>query len=189
MEDALAIFNYFRREKGAPLDMEYYRKLNLNGFDLTPDTTHMERVAAKYQERYKEDLFSSNALASPEVSYAFSSHSVTPATYTSPVSYATPVSYASSSYSATPVPYQTTSYQTVPAVETGASVWSEWTWSEHYQRNYRYRETPQNRAVMSISTRRMIPLQHHQMCPNPNIGHLERGRGREKEKERPSDES
>jgi len=58
MEDALALFRYFRSAHGGSLDMEYFRKLNMNGFDLVPEPNHMEMVAANYRALYEEDLFS-----------------------------------------------------------------------------------------------------------------------------------
>ncbi len=59
MEDAVALFKYFRDASKKPLDMEYFRNLNMNGFDRVPERHHMELVAANYQEKYNEDLFSS----------------------------------------------------------------------------------------------------------------------------------
>jgi hypothetical protein len=59
MDDALALFKHFRDANGGPLDMEYFRNLNMNGFDLLPKPHHMERVAAKYRDKYKKDLFHS----------------------------------------------------------------------------------------------------------------------------------
>ncbi|RDL35155.1 Uncharacterized protein BP5553_07086 [Venustampulla echinocandica] len=60
MEDALALFKHFRDANGGPLDMESFRNLNLNGFDLVPEHNHMEKVAARYQDMYKEELFTSS---------------------------------------------------------------------------------------------------------------------------------
>lgn len=57
MSDAIALFRHFRKASGGPLDMEYYRTLNMNGFDLEPKVHHMERVAAHYKEMYNEELF------------------------------------------------------------------------------------------------------------------------------------
>ncbi|TVY86968.1 hypothetical protein LAWI1_G006884 [Lachnellula willkommii] len=65
MEDALALFKHFRKANGGPLDMEYFRKLNINGFDMNPETHHMEMVAANYRYMYKEDLFSSSTIQEP----------------------------------------------------------------------------------------------------------------------------
>lgn len=70
MDDALALLKHFRTAKGGPLDMEHFRRLNMNGFDLVPEPRHMEKVAAKYRDMYKEDLFSS--LTAPSTSHATS---------------------------------------------------------------------------------------------------------------------
>jgi hypothetical protein len=59
MEDVLALFKHFRTANKGPLDMEYFRRLNMNGFDLVPETRYMEMVAANYRALYKEDLFTS----------------------------------------------------------------------------------------------------------------------------------
>lgn len=59
MEDALALFKHFREANEGPLDMESFRQLNMNGFDIAPEPDHMEKVAANYRDLYKEDLFSS----------------------------------------------------------------------------------------------------------------------------------
>ncbi|KAG9231141.1 hypothetical protein BJ875DRAFT_383591 [Amylocarpus encephaloides] len=76
MEDALVLFNHFRKANGGPLDMEYFRELNMNGFDLTPQPHHMEMVAANYRRMYKEDLFSSPT--APTVSSATTSYPTVP---------------------------------------------------------------------------------------------------------------
>lgn len=94
MEDTLALFKHFRKANGGPLDMEYFRKLNMNGFDLMPEPHHMEKVATNYRDMYNEDLFS------------------------------LPIA------------------PTVPAEGSGINAWSEWSWSEQYKCNYRYRENP-----------------------------------------------
>ncbi|TVY14152.1 hypothetical protein LARI1_G007779 [Lachnellula arida] len=77
MEDALALFKHFRKANGRPLDMEYFRKLNMNGFDMVPETHHMEMVAANYRYMYKEDLFSSSTIQA--ASSVTTSYSTVPA--------------------------------------------------------------------------------------------------------------
>ena len=57
MEDALAIFRHFRKASQGPLDMEYFRYLNMNGFDILPERHHLEKIATLYQNKYKVDLF------------------------------------------------------------------------------------------------------------------------------------
>ncbi|CZT48537.1 uncharacterized protein RSE6_09246 [Rhynchosporium secalis] len=63
LDDALTLFKYFRDSKKGPLDMEYFRNLNMNGFDLNPRVKDMEKVAAEYRQLYGEDLFSASAAA------------------------------------------------------------------------------------------------------------------------------
>lgn len=59
MVDVLVLFKHFETlNNGEPLDMEYYRTLNTNGFDREPGPRHMATIAAKYRSKYNEDLFS-----------------------------------------------------------------------------------------------------------------------------------
>jgi hypothetical protein len=58
MSDAVAIFRYFRESNKGPLDMEYFRNLNMNGFDLVPDIDQMKKIAATYRDIYEQELFS-----------------------------------------------------------------------------------------------------------------------------------
>lgn len=57
MSDVLALLKSLGDEKGGKLDMEYYRTLNVNGFDIEPDVQTMKRVAAAYKTQYNEDIF------------------------------------------------------------------------------------------------------------------------------------
>lgn len=56
MSDAVAMLKYLKDAKG-PLDREYIRTLNMNGFDVVPDDHTMNRVAAEYQSVYGEEAF------------------------------------------------------------------------------------------------------------------------------------
>lgn len=49
MSDVLAILKWLRDKKGGKLDMEYYRTLNTNGFDVVPDIETMRRVGGSLQ--------------------------------------------------------------------------------------------------------------------------------------------
>ncbi|KAE8146058.1 hypothetical protein BDV25DRAFT_144078 [Aspergillus avenaceus] len=57
LSDALAMLNLLKNTQGGKLDMEYYRTLNINGFDVVPSPEAMLRVAAAYRARYNEDIF------------------------------------------------------------------------------------------------------------------------------------
>ncbi|ESZ91176.1 hypothetical protein SBOR_8441 [Sclerotinia borealis F-4128] len=56
MSDAMAMLKYLKEAKG-PLDREYIRTLNMNGFDVVPDNATMNRVAAEYRRIYGEEAF------------------------------------------------------------------------------------------------------------------------------------
>lgn len=58
--DALHLFKHFRDMNRGPLDMEHYRRLNTNGFDPELEPRHMESIAAKYRDAYKEELFTTS---------------------------------------------------------------------------------------------------------------------------------
>ena len=73
MEDALALFKHFREANRGPLDMEYFRKLNMNSFDPEPTSTDMGRVAAEYEKRYGEALFSPAAEVASNASTSYQS--------------------------------------------------------------------------------------------------------------------
>ncbi|KAB8264868.1 hypothetical protein BDV32DRAFT_61776 [Aspergillus pseudonomiae] len=57
LSDALAMLNLLKNDKGGKLDMEYYRTLNINGFDVVPDHETMQRVSAAYKAKYNEEIF------------------------------------------------------------------------------------------------------------------------------------
>lgn len=57
MSDALAMLRFLRDKNGGKLDMEYHRRLNVNGFDVVPDRRTMHSVAAAYRAKYSEDIF------------------------------------------------------------------------------------------------------------------------------------
>ncbi|KAB8077334.1 hypothetical protein BDV29DRAFT_62211 [Aspergillus leporis] len=57
LSDALAMLNLLKNARGRKLDMEYYRTLNINGFDVVPDLETMQRVSAAYKAKYDEDIF------------------------------------------------------------------------------------------------------------------------------------
>jgi len=121
MQDVLAIFKFLRDKRG-PLDMEYFRNLNKNGFEQKPDVSHMEKIAAEYRKKYGEDLFSDPS--SPAATHASTSY--TPANYTTP-SYAT-------------ISYTTTGSASAPAGGSGTGEWSEWTWNMDRGCYSRYRK-------------------------------------------------
>ncbi|CAL3970764.1 hypothetical protein PZA11_007197 [Diplocarpon coronariae] len=73
MNDALVLFKHFRDANNGPLDMEHYRNLNTNGFDIMPEVGQMEKIAANYQDLYKQDLFHPPAAADATSSYAATS--------------------------------------------------------------------------------------------------------------------
>ncbi|TEY83987.1 hypothetical protein BOTCAL_0023g00060 [Botryotinia calthae] len=56
ISDAVAMLKYLKDAKG-PLDREYIRTLDMNGFDVVPDDHTMNRVAAEYQRVYGEEVF------------------------------------------------------------------------------------------------------------------------------------
>ena len=57
MSDALAMLRLLRDRNGGKLDMEYYRQLNVNGFDVLPDHYTMHAIALAYKAKYGEDIF------------------------------------------------------------------------------------------------------------------------------------
>ncbi|RMJ24661.1 hypothetical protein PHISP_04466 [Aspergillus sp. HF37] len=57
MSDVLILLKSLGNEKGGKLDMEYYRTLNVNGFDIVPSVETMKRVAAVYKTQYNDDIF------------------------------------------------------------------------------------------------------------------------------------
>ncbi|KAF5858145.1 hypothetical protein ETB97_004749 [Aspergillus alliaceus] len=57
LSDALAMLKLLKDTKGGKLDMEYYRTLNINGFDVVPNIETMKRISAAYKAKYKEDVF------------------------------------------------------------------------------------------------------------------------------------
>jgi hypothetical protein len=60
LEDILVLFKHFRGLNKGPLDMEYFRNLNINGFDLVPEPHHIEKITIDYRDKYQEDLFTSS---------------------------------------------------------------------------------------------------------------------------------
>ncbi|KAJ8060956.1 hypothetical protein OCU04_010035 [Sclerotinia nivalis] len=56
MSDAVAMLKYLKDAKG-PLDREYIRTLNMNGFDVVPDDFTMNRVAEEYQRIHGDNAF------------------------------------------------------------------------------------------------------------------------------------
>lgn len=57
MSDAVAMLKFLCDKKGDKIDLEYYRTLNINGFDVLPDYETMQRVADEYKAKYDEDIF------------------------------------------------------------------------------------------------------------------------------------
>lgn len=57
MRDALALLDIFRERNKGPLDMEFIRRMNANGFDVLPDIRTMETVASMYREKYNREIF------------------------------------------------------------------------------------------------------------------------------------
>lgn len=56
--DALAMLKHLKdRNKGLQLDREYIRGLNVNSFDVIPDSATMDFVAAAYREKFNEEIF------------------------------------------------------------------------------------------------------------------------------------
>ncbi|KAK2739765.1 hypothetical protein FQN57_006462 [Myotisia sp. PD_48] len=55
--DALAILKRMRDKAGDVLDREYIRTLNINGFDMVPDTFTMDLVERAYRAKYGEEIF------------------------------------------------------------------------------------------------------------------------------------
>jgi len=116
MEDALALFKHFREANKGPLDMEYFRNLNMNGFDLVPEPHQMEKIAAKYRDLYDEDLFfTPTALVA---SYATSSYLNVPA----------------ASSKAGFMDALTDTHITQPDTD-----WTQWEWADEHNCNYRWR--------------------------------------------------
>lgn len=56
MSDAVAMLKHLKDSNG-PLDREYIRTLNMNGFDVVPDDATMNRVAAVYRRVYGDEVF------------------------------------------------------------------------------------------------------------------------------------
>ncbi|KAF7950858.1 uncharacterized protein EAE97_002410 [Botrytis byssoidea] len=56
LSDAVAMLKNLKDTKG-PLDREYIRTLNMNGFDVVPDDHTMNRVAVEFQRVYGEEAF------------------------------------------------------------------------------------------------------------------------------------
>jgi len=116
MEDALVLFKHFREANKGPLDMEYFRNLNMNGFDLVPELHYMEKIGAEYRDMYDEDLFCSST--APAASYATSSYPT--------------VSAVSST--AGPMDALTDTHIIQPDTD-----WTQWEWTDEHNRNYRWR--------------------------------------------------
>ncbi|KAL4929250.1 uncharacterized protein BDV17DRAFT_262187 [Aspergillus undulatus] len=57
MSDLLAMLKYMRDRKGGPLNQEHLRTQSLNSFDVVPDSSGMEQIAAAYREKYKDEIF------------------------------------------------------------------------------------------------------------------------------------
>ncbi|KAJ0414256.1 hypothetical protein BJY00DRAFT_34975 [Aspergillus carlsbadensis] len=58
MADAVALLRQLRERNNGPLNVEYIRTMNLNGFDVSPDHRTMQRVADAYRGKYNEEIFS-----------------------------------------------------------------------------------------------------------------------------------
>lgn len=60
LEDALAMLKHLReRNDGLLLDREHIRRLNVNSFDIIPDSATMDFVAAAHRAKYQEEIFMS----------------------------------------------------------------------------------------------------------------------------------
>ncbi len=58
LEDALAMLKHLKdRNNGLLLDRESIRGLNVNSFDVVPDSVTMDLVAAAYRAKYDEEIF------------------------------------------------------------------------------------------------------------------------------------
>ncbi|KAL2821751.1 hypothetical protein BDW59DRAFT_149978 [Aspergillus cavernicola] len=57
MSDVLAMLKFSRDRKGGPLNREHLRTQSVNSFDVVPDTSGMEQIAAAYREKYKDEIF------------------------------------------------------------------------------------------------------------------------------------
>ncbi|KAL3476821.1 hypothetical protein BJX99DRAFT_246650 [Aspergillus californicus] len=57
MNDLLAMLKYIRDRKGGPLPREHLRTQSVNSFDVVPDTSGMEQIAAAYREKYRDEIF------------------------------------------------------------------------------------------------------------------------------------
>ncbi|KAL1952702.1 hypothetical protein VTO42DRAFT_4424 [Malbranchea cinnamomea] len=57
MSDCLAMLKCLRDRKNGPLDREYNRTLNINGFDVLPDDKTLDAIAAAYRDKYEEEIF------------------------------------------------------------------------------------------------------------------------------------
>ncbi|KAL4915781.1 hypothetical protein BDW62DRAFT_120375 [Aspergillus aurantiobrunneus] len=57
MSDLLAMLKYSRDRKGGPLNREHLCTQSLSSFDVVPDASGMEQIAAAYREKYREEIF------------------------------------------------------------------------------------------------------------------------------------
>lgn len=57
MADAVALLRHLKERNQRPLDAEWIRTMNTNGFDILPNDETMRRVAREYRRKYHEDVF------------------------------------------------------------------------------------------------------------------------------------
>ncbi|KAL3464492.1 hypothetical protein BJX64DRAFT_91810 [Aspergillus heterothallicus] len=57
MADAVALLKHLRERNKGPLDADFIRTMNLNGFDVVPDHGTMQQVADEYRRKFNEDIF------------------------------------------------------------------------------------------------------------------------------------
>ncbi|KAK2808493.1 hypothetical protein FQN50_004702 [Emmonsiellopsis sp. PD_5] len=57
LSDCLAMLKVLREKNNGPLNYEYIRSLNANGFDVVPSGEAMDSIAATYREKYHEEIF------------------------------------------------------------------------------------------------------------------------------------
>jgi hypothetical protein len=57
MQDCIALLKCLRDRNGGPLDKNYIATLNVNSFDVVPDSATIEHVSAEYKKKFNEEIF------------------------------------------------------------------------------------------------------------------------------------
>jgi len=57
MQDCIAVLKHLRDRNGGLLDRNFIANLNVNSFDVTPDSATMGRVNVEYRKKFNEEIF------------------------------------------------------------------------------------------------------------------------------------